>query len=217
MHSLSDTPTTTDSPPDFYAREWSPMLVVISGPSGVGKDTVLQRLKERDFPFAFVVTMTTRPRRESEVDGRDYFFVTRETFTEMIRSDELLEYSMVYGDYKGIPKEQVRRAWDSGKDIIMRIDVQGAAKVRTIVKQAVTIFLIPESEPELVRRLTERKTETPEGLNRRIATAREEMKHLCEFDYVVVNPANHVDIAVDKIKQIIAAEHCRVTRTPTHL
>ena len=203
--------------PNLYEHRWSPLLVVISGPSGVGKDTLLQRLKERGFDFAFVVTMTTRPRRDSEIDGRDYFFVSHATFTQMIESDGLLEYSKVYGDYKGIPKDQVRHAWASGKDVIMRIDVQGAAKIRSIVSNAVTIFLVPDSEEELVRRLTERKTETPDGLTRRIATAREEMKRLCEFDYVVVNPANQVDQAVDTIISIIAAEHCRVERTPTCL
>jgi guanylate kinase len=203
--------------PDLYGRKWSPLLVVISGPSGVGKDTLLQRLKERGFDFAFVVTMTTRLRRENEVDGRDYFFVSHATFTRMIETNELLEYSKVYGDYKGIPKDQVRHAWASGKDVIMRIDVQGAAKIRAIVPDAVTIFLVPESEAELVRRLTERKTETPDGLSRRIVTAREEMKRLCEFDYVVVNPANQVDQAVDMIISIITAEHCRVDRAPTCL
>jgi guanylate kinase len=201
----------------MYGRKWSPLLAVISGPSGVGKDTLLQRLKDRGFDFAFVVTMTTRPQRVNEVDGKDYFFVSHATFTQMIETDELLEYSKVYGDYKGIPKEQVRQAWDSGKDVMMRIDVQGAAKVRAIVPQAVTIFLIPESEDELVRRLTERKTETPEGLSRRIATAREEMNRLCEFDYVVVNPANHIDYAVEQIISIVNAEHCRVNRSPTCL
>jgi guanylate kinase len=201
----------------MYAHEWSPLLVVVSGPSGVGKDTLLQRLKERGFDFAFVVTMTTRPKREHEVDGKDYFFVSHDHFSSLIESNGFLEYSKVYGDYKGIPKEQVQCAWDSGKDVVMRIDVQGAAKVRMLVPQAVTIFLIPESESELVRRLTERKTETPEGLNRRINTAREEMKHLCEFDYVVVNPANHIDQAVNQIISIINAEHCRVGRTATCL
>jgi guanylate kinase len=217
MQSRIETHDSTDATPDLYAHEWSPLLVVVSGPSGVGKDTLLQRLKERGFDFAFVVTMTTRPKREHEVDGRDYFFVSHAHFTNLIDVGGFLEYSNVYGDYKGIPKEQVQRAWDSGKDVVMRIDVQGAAKVRALVPQAVTIFLIPESEAELVRRLTERRTETPEGLSRRIATAREEMKRLCEFDYVVVNPANHIDQAVDKIISIINAEHCRVGRIPTCL
>jgi guanylate kinase len=212
MHSNIETDETHKV--DAYQVPRSPLLVVISGPSGVGKDTILQRLKDRGFDFAFVVTMTTRPRREAEVDGRDYFFVSRVTFDQMIEANELLEYSLVYGEYKGIPKDQVRRAWDSGKDVLMRIDVQGAAKVRAIVPQAVTIFLVPESEDELIRRLTQRKTETPDGLARRIATARDEMKRICEFDYRVVNPDNHVDQAVDQIISIISAEHCKVSRVP---
>jgi guanylate kinase len=190
------------------------MLVVLSGPSGVGKDTLLKRLKERGYDFAFVVTMTTRPRRENEIDGVDYIFVSKSQFADMMQSDELLEHSLVYGDYKGIPKQQVRDAIASSKDVMMRIDVQGAAKIRHIVPNAVTIFLAPESEVELVRRLAERKTETAEGLKLRIATAREEMKRLNEFDYVVVNHANHQDQAVDQIVAIVAAERCRVDRKP---
>ena len=206
---------TTVTEADIYHRPWLPLLVVISGPSGVGKDTLLQRLKEHGYDFAFVVTMTTRPQRETEVDGRDYFFVSATTFSRMIADNEFLEYSKVYGDYKGIPKDQVRRSWSSGKDVLMRIDVQGAAKVRAIVPNAVTIFLTPESESELVRRLTERHTETPEALSRRLSTAQEEMRRVYEFDYVVVNPANQIDKAVDQIISIIAAEHCRVNRLPT--
>lgn len=217
MHNLPEPPTVAGSESVVYARQWSPLLVIISGPSGVGKDTVLQCIKDRGYPFAFITTMTTRPRRESEVDGKDYLFVSHETFLRMIDEDELLEHSLVYGDYKGVPKQQVRRAWESGLDVIMRVDVQGAAKVRAIVPQVVSIILVPESEQELVRRLTERRTETPEGLSRRIATARDEMTRICEFDYVVVNAANQVQHTVDKILAIISAEHCRVTRTATCL
>ncbi len=213
MPSQVETRTIADSTSNLYEHKWSPLLVVVSGPSGVGKDTLLQRLKDDGYDFAFVVTMTTRPRRAHEVDGVDYYFVPMERFNELIEADGFLEYSNVYGDYKGIPKEQVQRAWDSGKDVVMRIDVQGAAKVRKVMPQAVTVFLIPESEEELVRRLTERKTETPEGLQRRIATAREEMKRLCEFDYVVVNPANQIEVAVNQLTSIISAEHNRVRRT----
>ena len=202
----------TMPPADLYTVERPPLLVVVSGPSGVGKDSLLQRLKERGFDFAFVVTMTTRPRRPSEVDGCDYFFVSHEHFNRLIEAGELLEHSLVYGDYKGIPKDQVRSALNSGKDVVMRIDVQGAAKIRRMVPGAVTVFLTPSSEEELVRRLTARRTETADGLARRIATAREEMKRLCEFDYVVVNRNSHLDAAVDQVVAIVKAEHCRVGR-----
>lgn len=202
---------------NLYQRPWSPLLVVISGPSGVGKDTLLQRLKDHGYDFAFVVTMTTRPRRETEVEGKDYYFVTMAQFTAMIENNQFLEYSLVYGDYKGIPKSQVQRAWESGKDVLMRIDVQGAAKVRAIVPDAVTIFLTPESEAELVRRLVDRRTETPQALEHRLMTARQEMTRLQEFDYVVVNPVNQIDKAVEQIICIMSAEHCRVTRHPACL
>jgi guanylate kinase len=203
-----------DSLYDFHSPA---LLVVISGPSGVGKDTLLQKLKERGLDFAFVVTMTTRPPRPNEVHGRDYLFVSKEEFARLMMADELLEHSVVYGDYKGIPKDQVRRALISGKDVLMRIDVQGAAKLRKIVPNIVTIFLTAEDEEELVRRLTERKTETSDGLAIRIATTREEMKRLREFDYVVINREDQVDDAVDHINAIIRAEHCRVNRKPIQL
>lgn len=205
------------APIDPYRFTSPPLLVVLSGPSGVGKDTLLKCLKSRGFDFAFVVTMTTRPRREDEIDGVDYIFVTKSQFADMMEADELLEHSLVYGDYKGIPKQQVREAIASGKDVIMRIDVQGAAKIRHIVPQAVTIFVAPESEEELVRRLSERKTETPESLKLRIATAREEMKRAHEFDFIVVNRANQQEQAVEQIVAIITAEHCRVNRAPITL
>lgn len=203
-----------DSLDDLYHVPRPPLLVVISGPSGVGKDTMLIRTKERGFEFMFVVTMTSRARRPNEIDGRDYFFVSKQKFEELITANEFLEHSVVYGDYKGIPKSQVREAMASGNDVVMRIDVQGAAKIRQMVPNVVTIFLMPDSEDELIRRLVERKTETAEGLQRRIETARDEMKRRYEFDYVVVNHINHQDDAVDEIIAIIRAEHCRSRRTP---
>ncbi|MCS6773973.1 MAG: guanylate kinase [Anaerolineae bacterium] len=205
------------TPIDPYRFTSPPLLVVLSGPSGVGKDTLLKCLKARGFDFAFVVTMTTRPRREDEIDGVDYIFVTKSQFADMMEADELLEHSLVYGDYKGIPKQQVRDAIASGKDVIMRIDVQGAAKIRQIVPQAVTIFVAPESEEELIRRLSARKTETPESLKLRIATAREEMKRAHEFDFIVINRANQQEQAVEQIVAIITAEHCRTNRAPITL
>ncbi len=187
-----------------------PLLVVISGPSGVGKDTVLQRMKERRMPFHFVVTATTRAARAGEVHGRDYFFISNDEFAEMIDQNELLEWARVYNDYKGIPKQQVRDALATGKDVVMRLDVQGAATVRTLSPDAVLIFLAPSSEDELVNRLRERKTETPEGLKLRIATARKELERMREFDYCVVNRDMSLEATVDQIIAIIEAEHSRV-------
>lgn len=197
-------------PISFYPFRRQPLLIVISGPSGVGKDTVIQRMKERKLPFHFVVTATTRPPRPNEVHGVDYFFVSHDEFAEMINQDELLEYAIVYNDYKGIPKQQVRQALESGKDVVMRIDVQGAATIRELCEDALMIFLTTQDEQEMVTRLSARKTETPEGLNLRIATARQELKRIVEFDYVVVNREDQLDNAVDTILAIIHSEHHRV-------
>lgn len=187
-----------------------PLLVVISGPSGVGKDTVIQRMKERQLPFHFVVTATTRPPRAGERHGVDYFFVSRDDFAEMIDHGELLEYALVYNDYKGIPKQQVRTALASGKDVVMRVDVQGAATVRKLYPQALLIFLLPQDEGELADRLAARKTESQDDLKLRIATARQEIKQVEMFDYAVVNRQFQLDETVDTIVAIICAEHHRV-------
>lgn len=187
-----------------------PLLIVISGPSGVGKDTVIERMKERKLPFHFVVTATTRPARKEEVDGVDYIFLSSDEFAEMIEQGELLEHAIVYNDYKGIPKAQVREAMNSGKDVVMRVDVQGAATIRAMYPDALLIFLTTRNEQELENRLKSRKSETPEGLKLRIATARQELRRIKDFDYVVVNPEDHLEEAVDTIEAIIRAEHARV-------
>ena len=187
-----------------------PLLIVISGPSGVGKDTVLQRMKERGLPFHFVVTATTRPKRPNEVHGRDYIFVSKDEFAGMIEADELIEYAIVYNDYKGIPKQQVREALSSGKDVVLRIDVQGAETIRKLAPEALLIFLTTETEEELVRRLETRKTETTDELKLRIATARKELQRIAAFDYVILNNDFHLDSTVDSIRAIIDAEHHRV-------
>lgn len=205
------------SEPNPYHFESNPLLVVISGPSGAGKDATVKRMEELGYPFHFVVTATTRPKRPGEVNGVDYHFVSEEEFTKMLEKGELLEHAIVYGQYKGIPKKQVQEALESGKDVIMRLDVQGAATIRRLVPEAVLIFLTASSEEELIRRLKKRKTETPEGLKRRIATAREEMKHLDEFDYVVVNRDGHLDDTVKTIAAIITAEKCRVKQRKIEL
>ena len=195
---------------EFKLPHQEPLLIVISGPSGVGKDTVIQRMKERNLPIHFIVTAATRPPRPNEIHGRDYFFYSHDEFAEMIDKGELLEYAIVYNDYKGIPKAQVRDALSSGKDVIMRLDVQRAATIRKLCLDAVMIFLTVQDEEDMVNRLQQRKTETPEGLKLRIATARQEMTQVEAFDYVVINRENHLDETVDTIVSIIVAEHHRV-------
>lgn len=195
---------------DLYDIKRNPLLVVLSGPSGAGKDTILAGLERHDPRFHFVVTLNTRPKRPDEVEGVDYYFVSKEHFAEMINRDELLEHAVVYGDYKGIPKQQVRDALASGKDVLMRLDVQGATTVRRLVPEAVLIFITAASEEELITRLQARKTEPPDQLRLRIAESRQEMKRVSEFDYVVVNRHGAVDEAVKDVLAIVRAEHCRV-------
>jgi len=187
-----------------------PLLVVISGPSGVGKDAVLAHMKERGYPFHFVVTATTRPQRPGETHGVNYFFVSEEEYDRLLAADEFLEHATVYGYRYGVPKGQVREAWARGQDVIMRVDVQGSATIKKLVPEAVFIFLVAPSLDELMGRLKSRRTERGEDLERRMALARAEMKCLSEFDYVVVNAQGHLDDAVDRIFAIIQAEKCRV-------
>ncbi|MBN1484393.1 MAG: guanylate kinase [Chloroflexia bacterium] len=193
-----------------FLVEPPPLLVVLSGPSGVGKDAVMNRMKERQIPFHYTVTATTRPARSSEVHGKDYYFISMEEFQRLIDEDELLEWALVYGDYKGIPKQQVRDAMAAGQDVLMRIDVQGAGTIRGLAEEALLIFLAPPSMAELARRLRERKTETAEALERRLQAARREMHSLPMFDYVVVNYEDRLDQAVDEIGAILQAEKLRV-------
>lgn len=167
-------------------------------------------MKECGLPFHFVVTATTRPRRENEVHGQDYFFVSKEEFARMIENDELFEYAIVYGDYKGNSKQQVREALASGTDVIMRLDVQGAETVRKLVPEALLIFITVENEQQLIARLQQRKTETADELALRIATARKELQRVQAFDYVVVNQDNHLEETVNTVRAIITAEHHRV-------
>ncbi len=200
---------------NLYRKENYPKLIVISGPSGVGKDTIARHLIDTDPErFYFVVTATTRPPRPGEVHGVDYYFYSNDEFAEMIENNELLEYAVVYNDYKGIPKQHIRDALNSGCDVIMRVDVQGAATIRKLIPNAISIFLTTETESELVRRLRERKSETAEGLNLRIAAARQEMKRIKEFDYWVVNAEDRQERTVREILSIIEAAHCRVEQKP---
>ncbi|HSR47928.1 MAG TPA: guanylate kinase [Anaerolineales bacterium] len=194
---------------DLLRRQAAPLLIVISGPSGVGKDAVLGRMKERGLPFHFVVTATTRTRRPNEIDGRDYHFVSADEFQRMIDHGELIEHARVYNDFKGIPRSQVAEALRSGRDVAMRVDVQGAATVRALAPDALLIFLLAASEAELERRLRARRTESPADLALRLETARRELDQVELFDYAVVNRDFALDATVDTIVAIIHAEHHR--------
>lgn len=194
---------------NFNLLKKEPLLIVLSGPSGVGKDVTLQALKKRNVPIHFVVTATTREPRPEETHGVDYFFYNKEEFERMIAENELLEYAIVYDDYKGIPKDQVRKAMQSGLDVILRVDVQGAAKLRELNPDAVMIFLIPSSVEEWHERLNSRQTETPESMKIRLDKVKWELEYLPIFDYMVVNRHNQLDEAVDTIVDIITAEHHR--------
>jgi guanylate kinase len=187
------------------------LLLVLSGFSGVGKDAVLTRLRESSHPLEFVVTVTTRARRTNERHGIHYRFVTRNKFQELIDQNELLEWANVYGNWYGVPKEPVRKALGRKKDVVVKVDVQGAATIKKILPQAVFIFLAPPSMEELVLRLKQRRTESPADLDLRIKTAEEELEKLSLFDYIVFNPQGEIDRAVADIEAIITAEKCRVT------
>ncbi|CAI5493643.1 unnamed protein product [Closterium sp. Naga37s-1] len=190
-----------------------PLVVVISGPSGVGKDAVIKCLQETRPDIHFVVTATSRERRAGEVDGQDYIFVSREEFEAMRDGGELLEHAVVYGDYKGIPKKQVRDSLARGTDVVLRIDVQGAATMRSLLgSSAVFVFLVAETEHALVQRLVRRKSESVEKLLVRVGTAREELGRRGEFDYVVVNAEGQLEATVDTLCSIIDAEKLRAHR-----
>lgn len=191
------------------------LLIIISGPSGVGKDATLRRMSERGRPFHFLVTNTTRPRRADEVDGRDYHFVSEEQFQEMLARGEFLEHATVYGYHYGNSRAEVREALARGRDVIMRIDVQGAATIKRIAPEAVFVFLLAPTMAELEHRLRERRSESESELRERLQTAAREMQEIGHFDYYVVNYADRLDEAVDEIEAIIQAEKSRVQ--PRHI
>jgi guanylate kinase len=188
------------------------LLVVISGSSGVGKDALLDVLKARGRPYHFAVTATTRPSRGAEVDGRDYYFLTPDRFEEMAATGELMEHALVYGHRYGVPKGPVRQALASGRDVLMRTDIQGVATIKGAVPEAVTIFLAPASLSDLEERLRRRATDSEETLRQRLAVAQREMDAAGHFDYIVVNAEGHLEEAADQVERIIAAERARPGR-----
>jgi guanylate kinase len=195
---------------DDFPAGAGPLLIVLSGPSGAGKDAILSRMKKTGYPADFITTVTTRPKRAQEKDGIDYNFVSPKRFQEMLKGKEFLEYANVYGNWYGVPTEPVRQALKRGKDTIVKVDTQGAATIKKLVPQAVFIFIVPPSMEELSARLKGRRTESDFDCDLRLKTAAEEMKQLPLFDYIVVNQQDRVELAVSAIKAIISAEKHRV-------
>ena len=186
-----------------------PLLVVLSGPSGVGKDAVLERMKRLGSPYHFAVTATTRPMREGEREGEPYHFVARGEFERMIANGELLEWAEVYGNLYGVPRAQVERALSEGRDVLVKVDVQGANTIRSLAPDAVLVFLAPPSMDELARRLTSRGTEAEESLRLRLREAEAELGSASLFDHVVVNRRGRLDDAVRQIETLTADERRR--------
>ena len=187
------------------------LLIVLSGPSGVGKGTVRKAIFERDDnEFEYSVSMTTRPMRKGEVDGVDYYFRTKEEFEAMIESGEMLEYAEYVGNYYGTPLTYVNKTLDEGKDVFLEIEVQGAQQVKEKVPDGVFIFLTPPDLAELKARIVGRGTDSPEVIEERMRVARQEIEMMALYDYAVVN--DQVQNAVDRIKDIIVSEHYRVDR-----
>lgn len=187
------------------------LLIVFSGPSGVGKGTVRQEIfSTPDHKFDYSVSMTTRPQRPSEVDGVDYFFRTREEFEALIKEGQMLEYAEYVGNYYGTPLSYVNETLDKGIDVFLEIEVQGALQVKSKVPDGVFIFLTPPDLEELEERLVGRGTDSPEVIAQRIERAKEEIALMREYDYAVVN--DQVSLAAERVKRVIEAEHYRVDR-----
>jgi guanylate kinase len=165
----------------------NPLVIIISGPSGVGKDAILHRMRALGSPFEYVTTVTTRRRRANEKHMVDYHFISEDEFQKLLRSGGLLEHANVYGNWYGVPREPVKQALARGKDVILKVDVQGAANIKKILPEALFIFIEPPSLEELA----------------------DEMQQVCNFDYVVTNHCNKIDAAIGNIRAIVAAEKCR--------
>ncbi|MBM7708484.1 guanylate kinase [Enterococcus lemanii] len=187
------------------------LLIVLSGPSGVGKGTVRKAIFEsEDNDFQYSISMTTRKKRIGEVEGVDYFFRSREEFEALIQTGEMLEYAEYVGNYYGTPLSYVQKTLDEGKDVFLEIEVQGARQVKEKVPDGVFIFLTPPDLVELRSRITGRGTDAPEVIDERMRVAKEEIEMMALYDYAVVN--DEVPLAVKRIKEIIASEHFRVER-----
>ena len=188
------------------------LVIVISGPSGVGKDATIARIKQSGLKFHHVTTATTRNKRPGETDGVDYFFISREVFKDRINKGEFLEYAEVYGNYYGVLKSEVRQGLISNLDVLIKVDVQGAVTLKKKIPDAVFIFLLPPSAEDLHQRIRSRKSDTDEAVGLRMGMLTEELKSLALFDYAVVNHNNDLDETVTTVKEIISAEKNRVKK-----
>lgn len=186
------------------------LLIIISGPSGAGKGTICKSFMERNKNVALSVSATTRVPRAGEVEGVNYYFMSKEKFKEKIRHNDFLEYAEVYDNFYGTPKSNVEEILESGKDVILEIDIQGALKVKENTEEGVFVFILPPSMEELKQRIIKRGSETPESLMKRFKSAYKEINYISKYNYAVVNDT--VDIAVQKLEAIISAERCRVDR-----
>lgn len=189
-----------------------PLVIVISGPSGVGKDATIASMKKSGARFHYVVTATTRGRREGETDGTDYYFLSPADFENKIRADEFLEYAEVYGNYYGVLKKEVELALNKGEDAIIKVDVQGARTLKKKIPEAVFIFLMPPSIEDLAERLTNRNSDSQKDLEIRLGKAAEEMKMIEMFDYRVINYRDDLSRTTDLVKAIVKAEKCKVVQ-----
>jgi guanylate kinase len=186
----------------------NPLVVVISGPSGVGKDAVLAAMKKARLPYYYVLTATTRPKRPEEKDGVDYWFISRDKFQQMVERNQFLEWANVYGNYYGVPRREIDEALEQGLDTIVKVDVQGASTIQRILPDALLIFLMPPSKEELAKRLKQRYGDFSSELDIRLGKANDEMESLPIFDYVITNQTDNLDLTVAQINNVIAAEKC---------
>ena len=187
------------------------LLIVVSGPSGAGKGTICKRIEKELDNIKLSVSMTSRSPRENEVDGKDYYFVTKEEFEHSIKNNEFLEYAIVHsGNYYGTPKNKIEEDLNNGISVMLEIDIQGALKVKDLIKDAIFIFIMPPSMEILKKRLIDRNTETMDKIMERFKTAYKELNEYKKYNYVVVN--DNLEDAIDKVKAIILSEKCRVDR-----
>jgi guanylate kinase len=186
-----------------------PLLIIISGPSGVGKDATLDIMKKAGLPYDYVVTATTRSKRPGEKDGIDYWFISENKFQQMVKKNQFLEWAKVYGNYYGVPKREINDALNKGLDVVVKVDVQGAATIKRIRPDALFIFLMPPSTKELANRLQQRYGLSSAELKVRLGKAQEEMKSLPIFDYIITSHTDNLELTADQVNIAITAAKCR--------